>query len=87
MIKLPSGIEINKLIDDLRSISWEASHILLNYAQILKDSTNKSNILENDNINDPVTKADLRVNELIIKKLNEKYQGVNWGIISEENVK
>ena len=87
MIKLPSGIEINKLIDDLRIISWEASHILLNYAQILKDSTNKSNILENDNINDPVTKADLRVNELIIKKLNEKYKDVNWGIISEENVK
>ena len=87
MIKLPSGVEINKLIDDLRILSWEASHILLYYAQIVKDSSEKSNILENDNINDPVTKADLRVNELIIKKLNDKYKGVNWGILSEENAK
>ena len=87
MIKLPSGIEINKLIDDLRIISWEASNILLSYAQILKDSTKKSNILENDNFNDPVTKADLSVNELIITDLNKKYKGVNWGILSEENEK
>ena len=87
MIKLPSGIEINKLIDDLRVVSWEASNILLGYAQILKDSSDKSNILENDNINDPVTKADLKVNELIIEQLNRKYKGVEWGILSEENVK
>ncbi len=87
MIKLPSGVEINKLIDDLRVISWEASHILLDYAQILRDSSDKSNILENDNMSDPVTKADLKVNELIIRKLNEKYKGVCWGILSEENVK
>ena len=87
MINLPSGIEINKLIDDLRIISWEASNILLSYAQILKDSTKKSNILENDNFNDPVTKADLSVNELIITDLNRKYKGVNWGILSEENEK
>ena len=72
MIKLPSGIDINKLIDDLRIISWEASHILLDYAQIVKDSSDKSNILENDNINDPVTKADLKVNELIINQLKVK---------------
>ena len=87
MIKLPSGIDINNLVNDLRIISWEASHILLDYAQILKDSSDKSNILENDNINDPVTKADLKVNELIINQLKVKYKGVNWGILSEENVK
>tara|TARA_A100001035_G_scaffold172696_2_gene137050 strand:+ start:1529 stop:2431 length:903 start_codon:yes stop_codon:yes gene_type:complete len=87
VIKLPSGVEINKLIDDLRILSWEASHILLYYAQILRDSSDKSNILENDNMSDPVTKADLKVNELIISQLNEKYKGVKWGILSEENVK
>jgi len=37
MIKLPSGIEIKKLIDDLRILSWEASEILIYYEQILKD--------------------------------------------------
>ena len=87
MIKLPSGIEIKKLIDDLRILSWEASEILIYYAQILKDPNNKSNILKNSNIDDPVTLADLKVNEKIIEKINEKYNGVDWKILSEENVK
>ena len=87
MIKLPSGIEIKKLIDDLRILSWEASEILIYYAQILKDPNNKSNILKNSNIDDPVTLADLKVNEKIIEKINEKYNGVEWEILSEENVK
>ena len=87
MIKLPSGVEINNLIDDLRIFSWEASEKLLYYAQILKDSNNKSNLLTNDNKEDPVTLADLEVNEITIKRINEKYKDVSWGILSEENVK
>ena len=65
MIKLPSGIDNKNLINDLRVFSWEASEILLKYSQILKDSKNKSNILSNDNLDDPVTLADLKVNEMI----------------------
>ena len=87
MIKLPAGVEINNLIDDLRTLSWEVSAVLLNYFQILKDSNNKSNILKNNNIEDPVTEADLKVNEIIIQRINEKYNDVNWEILSEENVK
>ena len=87
MIKLPFGVEINNLIDDLRSFSWEVSEILLYYFQILKDSNNKSNILKNDNIDDPVTEADLKVNEIIIQRIQEKYNSVNWEILSEENAK
>ena len=87
MIKLPSGVDINDLIDNLRIFSWEASDTLVYYSQILKDTKNKSNILKNDNINDPVTLADLKVNEIIIKRINEKYKHVNWEILSEENVK
>ena len=87
MINLPTGLDIKSLIIDLREISWEASDILLCYSQILKDPNNKSNILKNDNINDPVTLADLKVNELIIDKINEKYSHMNWEILSEENVK
>ena len=41
MIKLPSGVEINKLIDDLKIISWEASEILLHYSKILKNKVDK----------------------------------------------
>ena len=87
MIKLPSGLDIKNLINDLRNLSWEACEILLLYSQILKDSNNKSNILKNDNIKDPVTLADLKVNELIIRKINQKYRNIDWEILSEENVK
>ncbi len=87
MIKLPSGVDIKSLINDLRILSWEASQTLLYYSQILKDSKDKSNILKNADMNDPVTLADLKVNEIIINKINEKYQNINWEILSEENVK
>ncbi len=87
MTKLPSGVEIIGLINDLRNFSWEACDILLYYSQILKDSNNKSNILKNDNKEDPVTLADLKVNEIMIQRINEKYKDISWEILSEENVK
>ena len=87
MTKLPSGIDVHNLISDLRIFSWEASDVLLHYSKILKDSNGKSNILKNGNNEDPVTLADLSVNELIIKRINEKYEKINWEILSEENVK
>ena len=87
MIKFPVGVDIKNLIDDLRILSWEACEILLYYAQKLKDSNNKLNIIKNDNSEDPVTLADLKVNEIIIKGINEKYKDINWEILSEENVK
>ena len=87
MIKLPKGVNLNNLIDDLRTFSWEACETLLHYSQILKDSEYKSNIIKNGNNDDPVTMADLRVNEIIIKRITEKYRGVCWEILSEENAK
>ena len=87
MIDLKPSIDIDNLIDDLRTFSWEASENLLKYAQIIKYSDNKSNIIQNDNIDDPVTLADLKVNEIIIKRINENYKNINWEILSEENVK
>ena len=87
MISLPSGIDNKSLIDDLKIFSWEASDALLYYAQILKDTNNKSNILKNDNIDDPVTAADLKVNQIIIQSINENYKNIGWEILSEENVK
>ncbi len=87
MIKLPSGVEITSLIEDLRIFSWEAADVLLYYSKILKDPKHKTDILKNDNNEDPVTIADLKVNNLIIKRINEKYKDINWEILSEENVK
>jgi 3'(2'), 5'-bisphosphate nucleotidase len=87
VITLPPEVDINELINDLRIFSWEASGILLNYAQIIKFSNNKTKILKNNNSQDPVTLADLKVNELIIRRIKEKYKSINWEILSEENVK
>ena len=87
MIKLPIGVDINNLIDDLRIFSWEAADTLIFYSKILKETSNDIKIIQNNNFDDPVTLADLKVNELIIKRINEKYKNINWEILSEENVK
>ena len=87
MIKLPPGVDINNLINDLKSFSWEASDTLLKYAQIIKESNNKSKIITNKNEEDPVTIADLRVNEIIIQNITKSYKNIDWEILSEENVK
>ncbi len=87
MINLPVGVDINNLIDDLRVFSWEAAKIFLFYSKIIEDSNNKSEIIKNTDIEDPVTVADLKVNELIISRIKEKYKYTNWEILSEENVK
>ena len=87
MIKLPNRVNVNNLIDDLKNLSWEAADILLTYSDIIKKSEKKFEILKNKNINDPVTLADLEVNELIIKRINQNYPDVKWEILSEENFK
>ena len=87
MVKLPFGVEINDLIDNLRSLSWEAADILLYYANIIKKLEQKNEIIKNKNNDDPVTLADLEVNELIINRINQTYQDINWEILSEENFK
>ena len=87
MINLPSGIKVNDLLDDFKVLSWEVSETLLYYAQMLQNSNDEIEILKNDNIDDPVTLADLKVNEIVIKRINEKYSNIPWQIISEENVK
>lgn len=87
MFKLPISVDINNLIDDLRFFSWEASDILLKYSKILKNSQDPKEIIKSKKDEDPVTLADLKVNNLIIKSINEKYKKVDWSILSEENVK
>ena len=87
MINLPSGVDINHLIDDIRIFSWQAADILLYYSKLLENADEKRNILKNINQDDPVTLADIKVNELIIKRINETYKNITWDILSEENVK
>ena len=87
MFKLPVGVQSHNLIDDLRILSWEASEILIYYAELLKNPDNSPGIIRSEFEEDPITIADLEVNDLIIKRINENYINVNWKILSEENVK
>ena len=87
MFKLPIGVDINNLIDDLRVFSWKASDILLHYSKRLKIKNYAKEIIKTKNRLDPVTVADLEVNDLIIKGINKNYKEVAWNILSEENVK
>ena len=87
MVQLPVGVNLNNLIDNLRIFSWEAADYLIYYSKLLKEGNIDSNFYKSDNRDDPVTMADLKVNELIIQKIRENYPGVGWDILSEENVK
>ena len=82
-----SELDINNLIDDLRIITWEAADILLYYSQMLKNPNHEISIIKSRNNEDPVTLADLKVNEKIIKGINQNKGNFNWEILSEENVK
>ena len=86
MIKLPIGTDINNIIDDLRSFSWEASDILMHFSNLIKTNKNHKNIVQFKDKNNPVTLADLRVNEKIIQRINQNYSRFGWEILSEENL-
>ncbi len=87
MTKLPSGVDINNLIDDLRIFSWEAAETLINYSRVIGDPEKKTKIIQTKSLEDPVTLADIEVNNLIIRNINKKYKNIAWDILSEENVK
>ena len=87
MTRLPSGLDIYNLIDDLRIFSWEAADVLIYYSNIIKNPNLSGNIIQNENLEDPVTLADLKVNEIMINKIKTNYKNIDWDILSEENVK
>ena len=73
VFNLPDGLNINNLVDDLKLLSWQASDILLNYSRNLNDKQFKDNFIMNKKNNEPVTQADLEVNNLILKHFKNNY--------------
>ena len=71
MVNLPIGVDINNLIDDLRNFSWEAAEILLYYSNLMQNSSSKKDLIKTIEKESPVTIADLKVNELILKRMYE----------------
>ena len=86
MTYLPDGVDINKLLDDLRISSWTACDILLNYSQIIINEQYNSNFIKVKNNNEPVTLADLEVHNLFINSFQNKYSDIDWKILSEETI-
>jgi len=86
VFRLLEDLDTNNLIDDLRTLSWEAADILLHYSQILKE-VDRSTIIKNNDFINPVTIADLEVNNLILETMQEKYPNIGWKYLSEENAK
>jgi len=87
VVTLPNGVDINNLIEDLKIYSWQAADILLGYSKKINESDVKDELLKSVDLNNPVTEADLKVNEIIIKNIKKNYSDINWDILSEENVK
>ena len=86
MTYLPDGVDINKLLDDLRISSWTACDILLNYSQIIINEQYNSNFIKVKNNNEPVTLADLEVHNIFINSFQNKYSDIDWEILSEETI-
>ncbi len=87
MVALPNGVLIDNLIEDLKNYSWDAADVLLNYSKKIKNLSDKSEFLKSLDLNDPVTEADLKVNERMINNIQENYCDMDFEILSEENVK
>ena len=87
MVTLPNGVDINNLIEDLKIYSWQAADIFLDFSRKINDSYFKDEVLKSVDLNNPVTEADLKVNEIIINNIKKNYSNINWDFLSEENVK
>ena len=55
------------LIEDLRTINWDAADILWNSWHLITDPKYKREFLKSKDNYDPVTNADLDVNKIILK--------------------
>ena len=85
MFNLPNQLDIGNLIDDLRILSWEAADILIYYSREFKGRGDNKDLVQLKEYNEPVSLADLKVNDLIINRIKEKYQDIDWHLLSEEN--
>ena len=87
MYILPDGIDLNNLIENIKVFSWRSADILQNYSEKMRNLNFRNKALKVIDTNDPVTVADLEVNEQIVNDIKEKYPNTGWQFLTEENVK
>ena len=85
---LPKSVDPKDLLNCLREINLKIIDLLGSFNQI---SANNREFLKKLNIKNsksgPVTDVDIKLNEIIIKGLNNNYPNQEWEILSEENNK
>ncbi|WP_041391160.1 3'(2'),5'-bisphosphate nucleotidase CysQ family protein [Prochlorococcus marinus] len=85
---LPNGVNLEDLLEGLRSLSWGAADILMAYARGSKPPYGFPMELEiEDNPGGPVSAADLAVNSWLLDGINSKFPTATWKLLSEENAK
>ena len=87
MYILPDGIDLNNLLENIKVFSWRSADILQNYSEKMRNLNFRNKALNVIDNNDPVTVADLEVNEQIVNNIKEKYPNIEWQFLTEENVK
>ena len=88
MITLPKGVELNDLIQFLRSIGIQSSAMLRNFeSELIPLYASSKNLHLLQKTNEPVTKADLALNEFFVNEFTFYYPDINWKIVTEENSK
>ena len=87
MYILPDGIDLNNLIENIKVFSWRSADILQNYSEKMRNLNFREKALNVIDNNDPVTEADLEVNDQIVNNIKEKYPNIEWQFLTEENIK
>ncbi len=86
--ELPLGVDLEHLLQKLRSLSWGASDILLAYARGEKPPYGFSKALNiNEGGDGPVSAADLAVNKWLLDGLKKEFPTAKWTLLSEESAK
>ena len=85
---VPEEVELERLLFEVRKLSWVASNVLKAYARREDPPYGFPKALTVQEGGDgPVSTADMAINELLMSGLKEKFPLVAWDILSEESVK
>ena len=88
MSYLPEGVKAENLLNNIRIIGQKVSHVLNNYSKSNLNFNEFREKLDIKNIkNDVVTAADLEVNEIIKKSLENNFSNSIWDFLTEEDFK
>ena len=88
MSYLPEGAKAENLLNNIRIIGQKVSHVLNNYSKSNLNFNEFREKLDIKNIkNDVVTAADLKVNEIIKKSLENNFSNSIWDFLTEEDFK